>query len=507
MKETTETPTVAEKLYFGSVLEHYGSANGTCFKYESKQFEEANDDEQLRKISLLRLKPVEYLGKEYASLILPGIPAVDLKRNEGLIEKGRISAPNELPSVLNKVLIKQKDGPYIGIQSGIRSGILKIDGTWYRLKGCGNLYDRFPYRDVEYTDESGTKLKCQEIRGCMFEHTTARELHMFDKIHTLLKPFKIATANESLGWYEYETAQNHAKVKRCAAVYKCLGEKRLATHVLFGLEQLMPILYPSISRSDLLSLFPKTRMADEQNIYETFMLALIDTGDFGAPIDFATHKLTEKLDVVQVRKAFPKIKQEFQELLESSCKQFSATIEDAKTKAGLGNLLGYLYYRFGHEIGTIMRLLRANDISWGTYFDKLGIHCNAHSNNLVLVNESDGGGNTRPFLGLLDLDMAFTRGSFNQAQNKFDEWMVMEDKGMKMVLGGDPELNSGVKMDLGDVAPEYSLLKSCLRDTMIRGYDDGYKDTKNEHPQNPALAALSHHLLKIALMITSEEIA
>jgi hypothetical protein len=35
----------------------------------------------------------------------------------------------------------------------------------------------------------------------------------------------------------------------------------------------------------------------------------------------------------------------------------------------------------------IQRLLRTNDISWGTYVDPLGTHCNAHPNNFVLLPE------------------------------------------------------------------------------------------------------------------------
>lgn len=47
-------------------------------------------------------------------------------------------------------------------------------------------------------------------------------------------------------------------------------------------------------------------------------------------------------------------------------------------------LLPYLYYRFGRDAGATLRLMHADGISWGTYSDKMGVHCNAHANNLVL---------------------------------------------------------------------------------------------------------------------------
>lgn len=49
------------------------------------------------------------------------------------------------------------------------------------------------------------------------------------------------------------------------------------------------------------------------------------------------------------------------------------------------HLLAYLYWRFGYETGTILRLLHHHNISWGTYEDVLGTHCNSHPNNLVLL--------------------------------------------------------------------------------------------------------------------------
>ncbi len=104
------------------------------------------------------------------------------------------------------------------------------------------------------------------------------------------------------------------------------------------------------------------------------------------------------------------IPEEFQALWSEAAAQLEREL--AKKDAGVGSLLAYLYWRFassappslrrlhrltgvntrfGREAGTIQRLLRTNDISWGTYTDPLGTHCNAHPNNFVLLPEvSDG---------------------------------------------------------------------------------------------------------------------
>ena len=55
-------------------------------------------------------------------------------------------------------------------------------------------------------------------------------------------------------------------------------------------------------------------------------------------------------------------------------------------------MLPYLYARIGFECGRFAHLLhRVCGVSWGTYADAMchdsQLHCNAHSNNMVLVPE------------------------------------------------------------------------------------------------------------------------
>ena len=105
-------------------------------------------------------------------------------------------------------------------------------------------------------------------------------------------------------------------------------------------------------------------------------------------------------------------------------------LNDLKEKHNVGSILGYLYWRLGREAGTVQRLLSNNHISWGTYSDLLGFHCNSHPNNFVLLNGSNPNG---PLLAPLDFDMAFTRKSFvtlnkegKKDESLFDELILTE---------------------------------------------------------------------------------
>ena len=93
---------------------------------------------------------------------------------------------------------------------------------------------------------------------------------------------------------------------------------------------------------------------------------------------------------------------------EEACAKLSA----AQSEAGctVGELLAYLYHRFGRECGVVGRALHEARIAWGTYRDSSGYHCNAHANNLVLRRPAPDGG-AEAFLMPCDFDMAFTEES------------------------------------------------------------------------------------------------
>jgi hypothetical protein len=71
-------------------------------------------------------------------------------------------------------------------------------------------------------------------------------------------------------------------------------------------------------------------------------------------------------------------------------------------------------------------------------------------------------------LAPLDFDMAFTKKSFNKFkdgvvdESLLNEWMNMECKAMKMALGGDDRLNTGVT-GTTELNSTYTVLKWALR--------------------------------------------
>ena len=91
-------------------------------------------------------------------------------------------------------------------------------------------------------------------------------------------------------------------------------------------------------------------------------------------------------------------------------------------KSSLANLLCLLYQRIGFECGSILGLMHYHRISWGTYVDELGTHCNAHPNNFVIKLPS---ATSSFWLAPLDFDMSFTGINYKPNQS-FDQVLQLE---------------------------------------------------------------------------------
>jgi len=168
-----------------------------------------------------------------------------------------------------------------------------------------------------------------------------------------------------------------------------------------------------------------------------------------------------------------------------------------------GSVLAHIYWRLGHECGTICRIFSESKFSWGTYEDPLGFHCNSHINNLILLPQGKPGS---PLLAPLDFDMAFTQKTFSRDSKTWEEWMTLEKNGMKLVLAGDEEINSGVTATV-QFGKEFSLLRCALRDTMMVAYNQALAGEPDTHPPILELDDAVHALLKLALIITENELA
>ena len=380
------------------------------------------------------------------ALVLDAVPVLDLmlqRNTPGDSSWGR---------AIHRPLVKCKpDDPETcmrGYASGVRSALLQEDGRsqWYRLKGCGNNTDGFPIVPVlddvgaaQHDLASGVAL--QKIRGACYVHTATLELHMSGMVDRLLSAQGMRCANRPVGWWEYATPEaDYYQVVRCCGLFECEGDRRLGDHVLRGLESLLPLLcnVSSVSqhaRSALVGsggMMPRSAEALEAmdaDVQSSIEIALVCSGGTATPPETFADMLSILDGAADKPKLGPPAAGDFpaagaspklRPLWEAAVTQLQALDETAG--CGVGELLAYLYYRFGRECGIVGRSLHDARIVWGTYRDSSGYHCNAHANNLVLRRPGrspDVAGDDAtqhrplPFLMPCDFDMAFTEDSAN----------------------------------------------------------------------------------------------
>ncbi len=285
-----------ELLYFGSIITRFDQVKGTTYSYVPELFSESDDRsagaittaaDGDTTIALARFKPASFLGADYVTLCVPAIPATDIriKSLESLDSKQspqltQLTDTGKWPTALSKPLLKSKTGKILGVGSGVRSALIKdaATGKWYRLKGCGNMTDGFPFALVDRISGSTPYVT---IRGSSFTHTTHRELYMSEVVHSELAKHGLSGANRSVGWYEYELPRT--KLERCVrtcVVTETLGNKRIGDHILTGLERLLPGLInrESMDWSALRNFFPKDRRTEE-GVIPSWVQPMIDGHD------------------------------------------------------------------------------------------------------------------------------------------------------------------------------------------------------------------------------------
>jgi len=236
----------------------------------------------------------------------------------------------------------------------------------------------------------------------------------------------------------------------------------------------------------LMTSFSPSRLSNNE-VTSTWITVL--EGDFSNLIDTCTINIPQHPPT-----SFPNLEtpQEYQEVWEQSCRQIHGH-----------NLLAHLYWRFGWETGAIMSKLRKAGISWGTYTDELGFHCNAHPNNLVLISPSqqqtnNNAENDIQLLSPLDLDMAFFA---NESDTVFD----LEIAAMRLALAGDKALNTGAT-GFAELGYPFEAYRWGFRDTMVKAFDMALNGLQDPHPPKfPYL--VMHDLLRLALIVSCQRIA
>lgn len=474
-----ETISEDELLFFGSLVTnfayHPGSVHQSHFNSIDEHQVQARKDE----------------FTQQSEVVLPDLPTnfIQISTTTDNIQ----TIPDEFCQPLIKTKLPSR---LKGIISGTRSALIKSNlSKWYRLKGCGNNSDGFLITPIS---NSNTKLT---IRGCAFLHTAYRELFMTDYISNLLSLHKIECANKSIGWFEYKlhdessddihsdipmiedvNLNRWSNITRCCILMETLGNKRLSDHVLYGIEQLFHLIITNdqshpVNQLNLISLFPKERLTkSDQNNEEDVPLStwFASLANIIQPIDY------QKFDWFQSSSYFSdEIPLEIDEdswkiLWKTNIKIINNYLKSEKS---LIDLLCLLYKRFGFECGSILGLMHYHRVSWGTYTDELGVHCNAHPNNLVIKFPSS----TSSYLfAPLDFDMSFTEVNYRPNQfndQSFNEIIKLELTGFQLTIGGDSQASSGVTAWIEMPDEQWTSVRWLLRDIMLIEFNRTYDKT------------------------------
>ncbi len=156
----------------------------------------------------------------------------------------------------------------------------------------------------------------------------------------------------------------------------------------------------------------------------------------------------------------------------------------------------------------MLRVFRKAGISWGTFRDASGTHCNAHGNNFVLRRPT---ADHEPFLAPVDFDFCYTISTAVFSDNPLkdaalaQEYIDFEFPAFGVDLAGSPD-SSGTHND--HAVPEtHSALRWALRDTAVRAYLSSFSSQTDAHPHNPEWHTAAYDLLSLALIQTSSFIA
>jgi hypothetical protein len=421
-------------------------------------------------------------------LVVPAIPAEDI-----IIIAEEEKEEDKESFIFDSCWIKRESGELHGFASGVRSAIIELDGKLTRLKGCGNYDQGFIVETIR--DE------LKGIRGSSFMHTTLRELYMTRYIQSLLDQSKRGwkLGNRSLGYFKYDNQFNLESFDTdiCCSVFETLGDKRLGDDVLFGLELLLEKLFTVDSIEGMVNRiiasadFPKDRL-ENGRITPTWISVISENGII-EPMVWNTI-LFDKVLLANI---------ECPNSTDLDLWNYNLDIlRDYFAKTPNSQIFPYLYSRFGYECRVFLDILHESNISWGTYQDKMGFHCNAHANNLVLdIQENQ-------LLYPVDFDMAFTRDSYvdldfqredskDKIESRFMDLLSLEKQGFLLTLSGDNQTSSGVKNLANLKTSAHESLRWILRDNLVHSFNTKSQISINvSSPPNEIIKAI----LEISLL-------
>lgn len=319
-----------------------------------------------------------------------------------------------------------------------------------------------------------------------------KRIEKYNDFDASLEKFKIG--NSSVGYWNYNVEyelEKHPEIEITCTIFETLGERRLTSHLLGGLDILLRYGILSCNAENIrnkLSHRKSSKSSDDKEFPISTFTACC--GNSAIPCDFVNDDCDLTFDISSIRSissswAEEDLKKEWNELC-NTLDNFNNS--DKKTYK---NFIAYLYWRLGREVGEFLRFLQVNEIMWGYFFDynPCEPHCNSHPNNYVVINPSQRSlnGNEKPrFLAPLDFDMTFTKETFyNPNEEKvfstdeiYDGYKTSEISEMENALSGD-QANSGINIEQdssNDHLPKssfdnehFDLVSNSMRDTLLSG--------------------------------------
>ena len=560
-----------EDLYFGDKYGYLYPCTGIFRSYKKEYIHQDDINKESVAEALKYSDDLSYIKPEYKDAYVPVVPETNIHfKNENLKDDEN----EKIDSILSQPLIKAKeikDYPYYKcIISGHRSAVIKDPktGVYYRLKGCGN-------------DELGFNIKKTEgvmveivTRGSQYDSTCFRELFYSEKADENLKKLNFRCANYPIGFWKYgkdlhilpkenikiedlpKLENQIPEVDKYCGIFRTLGDKRLRTHLLCGLEKILEVISTICTSKQLINeeiineikkIYPQNRLPNEFETYKTIKFFGPDPKIsyeewYKKPVYEKKHydsiisceKIKKEIKENKNLKIFIDTCENYDELytllsekLSEKHKTMAKNIID-KMKNGQKNgkkffeTLLNIYNRIGYEVGKIKRCFQDANINWGSYVDRgASYHCNAHSNNLVVLPQGN-----ETLLSPLDLDLAFGKDkmivinkecpTFGQHDLSYwDNYLNAEFVDLSLNLCGAEDYNFDFDKNKNKNPDSFEIkvrnvIKYLLCDCMLENYMKGFDSIPSPDVINEKELKednFLHNIIKLALIATAEDIA
>jgi len=560
-----------EEIYFGDKSCFLYPCTGIFRSYKKEYIQQDEVNEESISETLKYAEDLSYIKPEYKDYYLPALPSIQIHFNNNNLKEDETEDNNLF---LKQPLIKSKEIKnyplnYKCIASGHRSALIKDPktGFYYRLKGCGN--DELGFN----LQKSKRSFPQYNTRGSQFDCTCFRELYFTEKVSEAMKKINIPCANIPIGFWKYSKELNiipDEKVKmedipilenqvpeidKYCAVFQTLGERRLRTHLLCGID----IIFENIAKlcvsknilneeilNEIKKIFSESRLPDRFKTYfqvnnsmcpteikfeDWCKKPIYDEKCYEAII--SCKKLKKEIEENKNLKIFSEQAEKYDELYPFLTEDLSEKHQKMVRKI-LDNLIQGqkegkiffktlldIYARIGYEAGKIKRCLQDANINWGTYIDRqVDYHCNAHSNNLVILPQGNDS-----LLAPLDFDLSYSKDkmvllskdteSFGKQDDSYwYNYIQCEQGNLALNLCGADDYNSEnekkrFKQDTFEAkvrnVMKY-LFSDCLLENYMKGFDNIISDdviNSNQLKEDSFL----HNIIKLALVLTLNDVA